>query len=115
MTAPQQELSAAITAFEDALARNDADGFDARISSDWVIIEGGGSVIDRASFLATMRTAPLSMMPSVSMRASFVYSTEPQPGRRGLEAMGATKARRSISTNARPTCGSTETSNGCAC
>jgi hypothetical protein len=57
--AQQQELSAAIVAFESALARNDAAGFDARIASDWVIIEGGGTVIDRASFLATIRSGAL--------------------------------------------------------
>ena len=59
MTVEKQELSAAITAFEEALARNDADGFDARVSSEWVIIEGGGNVIDRASFLAAMRCGAL--------------------------------------------------------
>jgi len=59
MARAQQELSTAIIAFEDALARNDAAGFDARITSDWVIIEGGGSVIDRASFLATIRSGTL--------------------------------------------------------
>ena len=56
----EEELLKLENEFARAVAGNDADALDRLLADDWIIVEPGGGMIDKARFLGVIRSGALS-------------------------------------------------------
>jgi ketosteroid isomerase-like protein len=56
----EEELLKLENEFARAVANNDADALDGLLATDWIIVDPDGSIIDKARYLAVIRSGALS-------------------------------------------------------
>ena len=75
--AMQKELLKLEDEFARAVASNDADALDGILADDWIIVDPDGSIIDKARFLAVIKSGVLSheLMESTDLRVRLYGNT----------------------------------------
>jgi ketosteroid isomerase-like protein len=73
----QEELVKLENEFARAVANNDAVALDGLLADDWIIVDPDGSIIDKARFLAVIKSGALSheLMESTDLRVRLYGNT----------------------------------------